>query len=80
MTALVFASVSPSWLSSLGFYLTLLTVVPTGLLLAPQPIRTDKRVLIGLALLVLVMIGHPTYAAYTRICDWAWFAWECWFV
>ena len=80
MAVVVFSAVHPGWLSSLAFYLTILTAVPVGLLLAPQSVRRDKRVLIGLALVLLALIGMPTFAAVTPICKYAFWAIECWFL
>jgi hypothetical protein len=79
--ALVFVHSSSAWISSLSLYLSLLTVVPIGLALAPQPIRKDKRVKVLLVLLALSAIGIPAYAAVTNFChDIPWYLWpiECW--
>ena len=78
---IAFLVVSAPALSSLSLYLSMLTVVPIGLLLAPSGVRRDKRVIVALALIGLGVIGVPVFAAVTSVCSYVWwFAWECWFL
>jgi hypothetical protein len=68
-------------LSSLSLLLLMVTVVPIGLMFAPQPIRRDKRVLIGIGLLVVLFgLSSTASAAVIGTCKYAWWAIECWFV
>ncbi len=65
---------------SWGSVLLMLTVVPLGLLWAPQPVRVrvDKRVLVAGGVLIGVFIASTVFAAPTKVCEWAWWAIECW--
>lgn len=67
-----------SVVSAVSFYLTLLTVVPIGLLWAPQDARKDKRVIAAVVVVVVSLIGVPLLAFDSTICKWAWWAIECW--
>jgi hypothetical protein len=72
-------------ISSLSLYFVMLTVVPIGLLLAPQPVRRDKRTIVTLLLLAAVVIGVPVYAVVCNVCevckgDYWWLYMECWFL
>jgi hypothetical protein len=83
MMALVVSSSSPI-VSSLGFYLMVLTVVPIGLLMAPQPVRRDRRTIVGLGVALVAIVGVPVYAAICNVCavcqtDMWWLYAECWF-
>lgn len=78
MTA-VFVSSSPLGFSSTSLYLTTAVVMLVAGAVVPARIRHDRRSIAWLLiLLVLGVIGQPAYAAYTSICDWAWWALECW--
>lgn len=85
MIAMVFAS-SPVVSGSLLNLMLIVTVVPIGLLLAPQPVRRDKRTLIALGVILLLLIGAPVYAVICNICEicntcaWWWCPIECWFL
>lgn len=71
--------------SAFSTVLTMATLVPLLLIVAPQPIRTDKRVIVGLIALAAVAIGVPVYAVVCNVCsvcngDWWWLFAECWFI
>lgn len=78
MTALLV--VPEGFASSLSLFVMLATVVPISLAFAPQEVRRDKRVIVGLGLVVLAAIGTTASAAVTNICAYAWWAFECWFL
>jgi hypothetical protein len=66
--------------SSVSLYLAVFVLVSVVAALAPRRVTRDRRaVALLLILIVAVVIGQPTYAAYTTICDYAWWAIECWF-
>lgn len=67
-------------LSSLAPFLVLLTIVPIGLLFAPQPLRRDKRIRVLALVLLLLTISAPAWAFPTKICDWCPYCFECWFL
>jgi hypothetical protein len=77
MTAVMLYTSSP--ISSIVPYLLMLTIVPICLAFAPQPIRGDKRVKVGVILLVIFGISAPALAFPTYICDIAPWIFECWF-
>jgi hypothetical protein len=75
----------PSAFSALGPLAFMAMLLPIGLLLAPQPIRTDKRTIAGLLVSVLLIVGVPIYAAICNVCelckgDYWWLILECWFI
>lgn len=75
MVAVVMAQGGVSW----GALVMMLTVVPLGLLWAPQEIRRDKRVIVAGLVLALVVLSIPAFAAPpTKICDYMPWALECW--
>jgi hypothetical protein len=81
MTALVLVSSGAG--SAISLYGVLL-MIPVLLLLAPQPIRRDKRVIVGAALAIAAALGVPVLAAICnvceicKVCDWWWCPLECW--
>ena len=72
--------------SALGQLLVLATVVPIGLLLAPQTVRKDKRTLVAMAVAIALVIGVPVYAVVCNVCEickvcpWYLCPLECWFL
>lgn len=80
MTAVFLAPGVLGLSSSASLYLSTAIVLLVVGAVAPARVRTDRRaVALVLIVLVLAVIGQPTYAFASRICDWAWFAIECWF-
>ncbi len=65
--------------SSVSLYFTLFIAIFAGLVYAPSSVKRDKRVLAAILFLIAGVIGRPTYAAYTTVCNYAWWAFECWF-
>lgn len=77
MTAVVWLS-SSTW-SVLSLYLLLLTVVPIGLMWAPQPVKRDKRVIaVVIVVVALLLLVPPLFAFDSNVCTYAWWAIECW--
>lgn len=69
------AIVPGGFLFNLSPLLALLTIVPFGLLFAPQPMRVAGRRVGGL----LVALGLASGAAFvSTICDWCPYCFECW--
>jgi hypothetical protein len=66
MTALVLVSSGAG--SAISLYGVLL-MIPVLLLLAPQPIRRDKRVIVGAALAIAAALGVPALAAASNVCS-----------
>jgi hypothetical protein len=77
--------IGSSAVSTLSLYAVMLTIVPLGLLLAPQPVRTDKRTIAAVIAAAAILIGAPAYAVVCNVCalcktEW-WFLYvECWFL
>lgn len=66
--------------SSVSLYLTVFILLVAGCVYAPTAVKRDKRVLVSVVFFLLaVVIGAPARAAATRVCDYAWWAFECWF-
>ncbi len=80
MTAVLLYTGSAPWASSIVPYIVMLTIVPVCLVFAPQKVREDRRIKVTAILLILLAISAPSFAAVTSICDWAWWAIECWFL
>jgi hypothetical protein len=59
--------------------LAMFFMVPVLIAFAPQPVRDDKRVKVLVILLVLLAIATPALAVPSTICQYAWWAIECWF-
>lgn len=68
--------------SSLTLYMMLFTFLIVGFVFAPQEWKRDRRALVGLALLVIGLVGKAAYAAVVSpgVCDraWGWLVIECW--
>ena len=84
MTALVILG-DPGPLVSFAQMFALAFIVPIGLLLAPQPIRRDRRTLALLVVTLALVIGGPVYAVVCNVCalcqtEWWWLYVECWFL
>jgi hypothetical protein len=78
-------SSSSSVASTLSLYLWMVTIVPVGLLLAPQDVRRDKRTIVAVAIGALLLLGVPAYAVVCNVCtvcngDYWWLFAECWFL
>lgn len=71
------AIIPGGFLSSLGPMLAMLTVVPMGIVFAPQAVRHVDRRIVGLGVAVVLGAGLDIV---TKICDWCPWCIECWFL
>jgi hypothetical protein len=61
-----------------------LFMIPVLLVFAPQPVRRDRRTIVGLGVALVAIVGVPVYAAICNVCavcqtDMWWLYAECWF-
>ncbi len=82
MVAVVMAREGLSW----GALLLPLTLIPLGLIWAPQDVRHDKRVIVAVLVWALAAIAVAVSASdqpalvspVTKVCDRLWWTIECW--